>query len=75
MTIFFKKVPGLSKYTRLRYVYKLVGNGKDTCLFATDLKTKFNLAETERFTTNSSCELKLLHISTRFAHATGIIIK
>jgi hypothetical protein len=41
-TRYFKKVLGLSKFTRSRYVYELVGEG----LFVTDLKSRFNLSDT-----------------------------
>jgi hypothetical protein len=41
-TRYFKKVLGLSKFTRSRYVYELVGED----LFVTDLKNRFNLPDT-----------------------------
>jgi hypothetical protein len=54
-TRFFKKVLGLSKYTRSRFVYELL----DTDLFMHDLKQKFSLNETIAF--NSFFEERLLN--------------
>jgi len=46
-TRYLKKVLGLSKYTRSRFVYELL----DTDLFMHDLKQKFSLKETIAFNT------------------------
>jgi len=54
-TRFFKKVLGLSKYTRSRFVYELL----DTDLFMHDLKQKFSLPETIAF--NKFFEERLLN--------------
>jgi len=44
-TRYFKKVLGLSKYTRSRFVYELL----DFDLFIHDLKIKFSLADRQEF--------------------------
>ena len=44
-TRYFKKVLGISKYNRSRYVYELIA--KDSNLYVTDLKVRFNLPETD----------------------------
>lgn len=45
-TRYLKRVLGLSKYIRSRFVYELI----DTDLFVSDLQIKFSLPETEAFT-------------------------
>jgi hypothetical protein len=54
-TRYLKRVLGLSKYIRSRFVYELV----DTDLFVSDLKLKFSLPETEVY--NKFCEEKSMN--------------
>jgi hypothetical protein len=54
-TRYLKRVLGLSKYIRSRFVYELV----DTDLFVSDLKLKFSLPETEVY--NKFCEQKSMN--------------
>jgi hypothetical protein len=56
-TRYFKKVLGLSKYNKSRYVYELVSN--EVTLFVTDLRNRFNLPDTNVY--KKFCESKLLN--------------